>query len=70
MTEEQALTELERVAAERDQLAAEVRDLQERLRVSRVVLGTLSDTVLSGKGTYSVSVPWQGADGWRKEGGR
>jgi hypothetical protein len=68
MTEEQALSELERVAAERDQLAAEVRDLRERLRVSRMVLGTLSDTVLSGKGTYSV--PWQGAEGWQKEGGR
>lgn len=64
MTEQQALSELERVAAERDQLAAEVRDLRERLRVSRMVLGTLADTVLSGKGT--MGVPWQGPTGWQK----
>ena len=68
MTEQQALSELERVAAERDQLATEVRELQERLRVSRMVLGTLSDTVVAGHGTYSV--PWQGHSGWQKEGGR
>ena len=68
MTDEQALSELERVAAERDQLAAEVRDLRERLRVSRMVLGTLSDTVLSGKG--AIAVPWQGHSGWQKEGGK
>ena len=68
MTEEQALSELERVAAERDQLAEEVRDLRERLRVSRMVLGTLADTVLSGSG--AITVPWQGAEGWQKEGVR